>query len=133
MHVLITEDLYDKKFVEENCEDFEALKAMVMEYPAERASKISGVPVETIREIARTMASIKPGMLCYTLGITEHTCGKNNVMSTSNLQMLLGNMGMGTRASIRSADRTMFRAPATWARCPECTRDIRRSTCVSDD
>jgi formate dehydrogenase major subunit len=33
-------------------------------------------------------------MLCYTLGITEHTCGKNNVMSVANLQMLLGNMGM---------------------------------------
>lgn len=93
MNVLISEDLYDKKFVEENCENFDELKKTVMEYTPERASKISGVPVETIREIARTMASIKPGMLCYTLGITEHTCGKNNVMSTSNLQMLLGNLG----------------------------------------
>ncbi len=94
MHVLISEDLYDKKFVEENCTDFEDLKAKVMEYPPERAAQISGVPVEMIQEIARTMASIKPGMLCYTLGITEHTCGKNNVMSVANLQMLLGNMGM---------------------------------------
>ncbi len=93
MHVLIKEDLYDKKFIEENCESFDDLKKTVMEYPPEKASKISGVPVETITKIARTMASIKPGMLCYTLGITEHTCGKNNVMSTSNLQMLLGNLG----------------------------------------
>ncbi len=93
MNVLITEDLYDKKFVEENCENFDELKTTAMGYPPERASEISGVPAETIREIARTMASIKPAMLCYTLGITEHTCGKNNVMSTSNLQMLLGNMG----------------------------------------
>jgi formate dehydrogenase major subunit len=94
MHVLITEDLYDKKFVEENTEEFENLKAAVMQYPVEKASQISGVPEDVIREIARTMASIKPGMLCYTLGITEHTCGKNNVMSTANLQMLLGNMGV---------------------------------------
>lgn len=93
MNVLINENLYDKKFVEENCENFDELKKTVMEYPVERASKISGVPVETIKEIAHTMASVKPGMLCYTLGITEHTCGKNNVMSTSNLQMLLGNLG----------------------------------------
>lgn len=93
MHVLIKENLYDKKFVEENCENFDEMKAMVMEYPPDKASKLSGVPVETIEEIARTMASIKPAMLCYTLGITEHTCGKNNVMSTANLQMLLGNMG----------------------------------------
>jgi len=94
MNVLIAEDLYDKKFVSENCENFDDLKAKVMEYPVERASEISGVPVETIQEIARTMAKVKPGMLCYTLGITEHTCGKNNVMSTANLQMLLGNMGV---------------------------------------
>ncbi len=94
MHVLISENIYNKKFVEENCSDFEEMKAKIMEYPPERASQISGVPVDTIREIAHTMASVKPGMLCYTLGITEHTCGKNNVMSTANLQMLLGNMGL---------------------------------------
>jgi len=94
MHVLITENLYDKKFVEENTEQFEEMKAVVMTYPPERAAEISGVSADLIKEIARTMAAIKPGMLCYTLGITEHTCGKNNVMSTSNLQMLLGNMGM---------------------------------------
>ena len=47
-----------------------------------------------IRDIARLLASVKPCMLCYTLGITEHTCGRNNVVSTANLQMLLGNMGM---------------------------------------
>ncbi len=93
MHVLITENLYDKAFVEAHCADFEDLRAKVMEYPPERAARISGVPVETIREIARTMASIRPGMTCYTLGITEHTCGKNNVMSVANLQMLLGNIG----------------------------------------
>jgi formate dehydrogenase major subunit len=94
MHVLITEDLYDKKFVEENCSDFDDLKAKVMEYPPERASQISRVPAEMIQEIAYTLASIKPAMLCYTLGVTEHTCGKNNVMSVANLQMLLGNMGV---------------------------------------
>ncbi len=94
MNVLISEDLYDKAYVAANCTDFETLKAKVLEYPPERAAEISGVPVATIREIAHTMAAIHPAMLCYTLGITEHTCGKNNVMSTANLQMLLGNVGV---------------------------------------
>jgi len=94
MHVLIVEELYDKAFVAAHTEGFEALKAKVMEYPPERAAQISGVPVETIRAIAHTMAETRPGMLCYTLGITEHTSGKNNVMSLANLQMLLGNLGM---------------------------------------
>lgn len=93
MHVLIKENLYDKEYVENNCEKFEELKANVEAYPPGVAAEISGVSEELIVKIARTMASIKPGMLCYTLGITEHTCGKNNVMSTANLQMLLGNVG----------------------------------------
>jgi formate dehydrogenase major subunit len=94
MHVLITEDLYDKAYIAANCEDFAALKATVMMYPPERAAQISGVSVEVIQQIARTMAATRPGMVCYTLGITEHTCGTNNVMSISNLQLLLGNVGV---------------------------------------
>jgi len=94
MYVLIKEDLYDKDFVTNHTENFEALKEVVMAYPPERASDICGVSSETIVETARLAASIKPMMLCYTLGITEHSCGRNNVVSVANLQMLLGNMGM---------------------------------------
>ncbi len=94
MHVLIAENLYDKKFVDANCTGFEELKAMVEKYPPEKAAEISRVSADLIVKIARQMASIKPTMLIYTLGITEHTCGTDNVMSCANLQMLLGNMGM---------------------------------------
>jgi formate dehydrogenase major subunit len=94
MNVLITENLYDKDFVENRCDNFEAFKAKIMEYPVEHAAEISGVKAETIREVAYMLAAVKPAMLCYTLGITEHTTGKDNVMSTANLQLLLGNMGM---------------------------------------
>jgi formate dehydrogenase major subunit len=94
MNVIITEDLYNKDFVQNKCDNFEAFKTKIMEYPVERASEISGVNAETIREVARLLAEVKPAMLCYTLGITEHTTGKDNVMSTANLQLLLGNMGM---------------------------------------
>ncbi|SMD07053.1 formate dehydrogenase major subunit [Desulfocicer vacuolatum DSM 3385] len=93
MHVLIKEGLYDKAFVSSCCVGFEELKEKVEKYPPEKVAQISGIEAETIRKAARILASVKPVMLCYTLGITEHTCGKNNVMDTANLQMLLGNMG----------------------------------------
>jgi formate dehydrogenase major subunit len=64
-----------------------------LEYPPERAAEISGVSADMIRDVARRLASVKPVMLMYTLGITEHTCGVNNVLSCANLQMLLGNVG----------------------------------------
>jgi len=118
MYVLIIEDLYDKEFVENNCVDFDKLKESVMKYPPEKAAGICKVSAEKITEIARTLASFKPVMLCYTLGITEHTCGKNNVMSTANLQMLLGNMGKesGGVNPLRGSG-TMFRGHATWQPC----------------
>ncbi len=94
MYVLIKENLYDKKFVKSCTAGFEELKKKVMEYPPEKAAEICGIDAELIRDTARRLAAVKPVMLCYTLGITEHTCGRNNVMSTANLQMLLGNMGV---------------------------------------
>ena len=94
MHVLIAEGWYDKKFVDSCTVDFDKLAATVMRYTPEYAADVCGVPMEMIRDTARRIASVKPMMLCYTLGITEHTCGTRNVMSTANLQMLLGNIGV---------------------------------------
>ena len=93
MNVLISEDLYDKAYVESRCTGFAELKAKVLEYPPEKAAKICGIEADRIRALARALTTVKPAMLMYTLGITEHTCGVNNVMSCANLQMLLGNVG----------------------------------------
>jgi formate dehydrogenase major subunit len=94
MHVLITEGWYDHKFVQACTVDFDKLTATVAHYTPEFAADICGVSAETIRDTARRISAVKPMMLCYTLGITEHTCGTSNVMSVANLQMLLGNMGV---------------------------------------
>jgi len=94
MHVLIKEDLYDREFVEKNTEGFDEIADKVKDYPPEKAADICGISAGLITDVARKLASVKPVMLCYTLGITEHTCGRNNVVSMANLQMLLGNMGM---------------------------------------
>jgi formate dehydrogenase major subunit len=93
MHVIMRENLHDQNYVESCCTGFEALKAKVMEYPPERAAAIAGISVEMLEAVASLLASVKPAMLIYTLGITEHTCGVNNVMSCANLQMVLGNVG----------------------------------------
>ena len=94
MQVLIAEDLYDRSFVGSCTIDFERLAAVVAAFPPERAAGICGIDPAMIRDVARRIAAVKPMMLCYTLGITEHTCGKNNVQAIANLQMLLGNIGM---------------------------------------
>jgi len=94
MNVLIAEDLYDKEYVASRTEGFEELKACVAKYTPEYAEKITGVPPEQVREAARLLAANRPGALIYAMGITQHTTGHQNVLSTANLQMLLGNMGV---------------------------------------
>jgi len=94
MNVLIDEDLYDKQFVAERTEGFEELKACVEKYTPEYAEPITGVPADDVRKAARILAANRPGALLYSMGITQHTTGHQNVLSTANLQMLLGNMGV---------------------------------------
>jgi len=93
MNVLLAEDLYDKEYVKSCCVGLGELKKKVAEYPPERSAEICGIDAQTICETARRLAAVKPAMLIYTLGITEHTCGVNNVFACADLQMLLGNVG----------------------------------------
>ncbi len=94
MNVLINEDLYDKEFVANRTEGFEALKAKILEYPPERVAEICGIAPQQITQAARLLAANRPGALLYAMGITQHTTGHQNVLSCANLQMLLGNVGV---------------------------------------
>lgn len=94
MNIIIREGLHDEAFIKERTEDFEALESLVAEYTPEKVAKICDVSVEDLHEIARTYAKSKPAAILYTLGITEHVTGLDNVKSIANLAMLCGNMGI---------------------------------------
>ena len=93
MHIIIKEGLEDKKFVEERTENYEELKAVVENYPPEKAAEMAGISVEDLYAVARLYATTDKAMIFYTLGITEHICGTRNVMSIANLAMLTGHIG----------------------------------------
>ncbi len=93
-NVIINEKLYDERYVATRTEGFEAFATHVQHYPPEYAAEICGVDVEDVYYVAREYANASPGAaLCYTLGITEHSCGSHNVQSLANLGMLTGNFG----------------------------------------
>jgi formate dehydrogenase alpha subunit len=93
MNIILANGWEDKEFIAERTEDFEKLKENVAKYPPELVSKITGVPVEQLEEAARIYATAERAQIFYTLGITEHICGTDNVMSLANLAMLTGNIG----------------------------------------
>ncbi len=93
MYVIINENLYDKEFVEKYTEDFEKLRINVQDYTPEIAAPTCGLLAQDIYNVARELANTKPAIVAYTLGITEHICGTQNVYAIASLQMLLGNLG----------------------------------------
>ncbi len=93
MNVIINEGLEDKEFIRERTEDYEKMKEVVLKYTPEIVSKITGVPAEDIRKAARIYAGAESASLIYSMGITQHTTGTDNVLSTANLAMLTGNIG----------------------------------------
>ena len=93
-HVIIKENLYDADYVRTRTEGFDDLAKHVELYTPEYASEISGVPVLDIISTAREYAAHHgKAAICYTVGITEHSCGTHNVQSLANLGMLCGNFG----------------------------------------
>jgi len=94
MNVIISEGLEDKEYVKARTEDFEELKKVVAKYTPEYTEPIVGVSARLLVKAARLYATTKPAAIVYTLGITEHTVGTENVMSVANLAMLTGNVGV---------------------------------------
>ncbi len=93
MNVIISENLHDKKFIEERTEGFDELKKTVEKYTPEYVENITGVPADDLRKAARMYATTEKAMIFYTMGITQHTTGTDNVMSIANLAMLTGHVG----------------------------------------
>ncbi len=93
MHVIIKEGLQAKKFIEERTENFEALKATVEKYSPDFVEAITGIKGQDIIEVAREYAKAPAAAILYCMGITQHTCGTDNVKSLANLSMLCGHLG----------------------------------------
>ena len=94
MNVIISEGLYDKEYVENRTEGFEAMKKVVEKFTPVYVEKISGVPAEDLKTAARIYAEAGKATLLYTMGITQHITGTDNVKSCANLAMLCGNVGI---------------------------------------
>ena len=96
-HVVVTEDLIDRAFIEERC-DLESFRewlefARRPEHAPEAVAAEIGVDAVLIREAARLYATGGNAAIYYGLGVTEHSQGSTMVMAMANLAMATGNIG----------------------------------------
>jgi len=92
-HVILKEGLQNDRFIAEKTEGFEEWKRSVEEFTPEHAEMITGVPKDDIIKAARMYGTSRRAGIFYTMGITQHTCGTNNVKAVANLVTLTGNVG----------------------------------------
>jgi formate dehydrogenase alpha subunit len=93
MHVILKEHMTDKQFIDGWTEGFDAFKKSLRDFTPEKAEKITGVPKKDIIEAARLYGRAEKPAIYYTMGITQHTHGTQNVFSVANLALMTGNLG----------------------------------------
>ena len=90
---IITAGLTRDDFIRTATTGFDEYAASVDDWTLERGSAVTGVPADAIRELAHAYAGATAAQLCWTLGITEHHNGVDNVLSLCNLALLTGQVG----------------------------------------
>src|SRR6478736_2603700 len=93
MHTILEEGLQDEEYIREHTDGLDAVREVVSRYTPEEAELVTGVSAEAIRQTAREYAAERHAGIFYTLGMTEHACGVDNIWSLSNLVLLTGHLG----------------------------------------
>ena len=92
-NIIIREGLQDEDFIRGKTEGYETWKQSLEPFTPEYAEQITGVPKDDIIRAARLYGSSRRAGIFYTMGITQHTCGTDNVTALANLVSLTGNIG----------------------------------------
>jgi predicted molibdopterin-dependent oxidoreductase YjgC len=90
---IIHAGLANRAFVEHATSGYDEYAACVEPFTLEEGERLTGVPAEVIRETAHAYARADRAMICWTLGITEHHHGVDNVLALINLSLLCGHVG----------------------------------------
>lgn len=93
MHIILKKGWQDQAFIDDRTENFEAVKAVIEEFTPEKVAEITGITVADLERAAEYYAAAERASILYTMGITQHTTGVDNVKSLANLSMLTGNIG----------------------------------------
>ncbi|EGO8360334.1 dimethyl sulfoxide reductase subunit A [Escherichia coli] len=112
MYVIISENLHDKPFIDtytlgfdensmpEGVPENESLVAYLfgakdgVHRTPEWAEKITHVPAQTIRQLARDYANTKPAALIQGWGPQRHICGERTARGSTLLASITGNVGI---------------------------------------
>ena len=93
-HMIVKEGWQDEKYIQDRCEGWDEYKKSLDFYTPEKVEELSGIEKEKLFEAAKLFATTKPGAIYFSMGITQHSHGVDNVKACANLSMITGNVGV---------------------------------------
>ncbi len=115
---IIHAGLVDEAFVERTTTGYQEYRALVEPWTLSLAEKVTGVPAAAVRDLAHAYARAERAQLCWTLGITEHHNGTDNVRALINLSLLTGHVGRYGSGLQPLRGQNNVQGGGTWARSP---------------
>ncbi|MFZ3581219.1 formate dehydrogenase subunit alpha [Loktanella sp. DJP18] len=92
-NVIADEGLYDRQYIDGYTEGWEAEKAHLRDYDPDRMAPICGIDADVLRDVARTFAGARAGMIFWGMGVSQHTYGTDNARCLISLALMTGQIG----------------------------------------
>ncbi len=92
-HVILQNGWEATEYIAKHTENFSEFKKIAARYFPYKAAEITGVPATLIKDAAKIIGQSRNVAIYYTMGVTQHTSGVDNVMAVSNIAVLTGNIG----------------------------------------
>ncbi len=93
LHLLVREELIDRRYIRERTEGFEAVKALVSGYWPERVERLTGISEPQLLKVAQTLGTAKSVMILTGRGPEQQAHGVSNALAFINLALALGKVG----------------------------------------
>ena len=90
MHVILTEGLEDRAYVDQHTLGIEELKARVKQWTPQRACELTGIPAEDIAGLAREYATTQPAAIRVNYGVQRSERGAMAIRLVGLLPALTG-------------------------------------------
>ena len=109
-HVMIRDDLYDKEFVENWTQGFDEFARYVRDFPPRRVAELTGIPEETIVDLAEQIADAEGATYIMYTGLEYTKSGVQNIRAVMVLWALAGQLDVEGGRCFLGPDR-MFPLP----------------------
>ena len=90
---MIESGAVDEDFVNAHTSGFDELRASVLKAPWEELERLAGCPRSEMRALGREFSQARKAVLVWSMGVTQHEHGEDNVRAIINLALAKGFVG----------------------------------------